>query len=84
MRLVKIYAILVVFFDKYWLYSIMKKIFNTAGACVPEKHYMLTNDFTDLKKLIDNERYFILHAPRQTGFEANVFVEQKLLPRKPH
>ncbi len=45
----------------------MKKFFNTAGACVPEKHYMLTNDFTDLKKLIDNERYFILHAPRQTG-----------------
>jgi len=45
----------------------MKKFFNTAGACVPEKHYMLTNDFTNLKKLIDNERYFILHAPRQTG-----------------
>jgi hypothetical protein len=45
----------------------MKKFFNTAGACVPEKHYMLTNDFTNLNKLIDNERYFILHAPRQTG-----------------
>jgi hypothetical protein len=45
----------------------MKKFFNTAGACVPEKHYMLTKDFTNLKKLIDNERYFILHAPRQTG-----------------
>ena len=45
----------------------MKKFFNTAGACVPEKHYMLTNDFTDLNKLIDNERYFILHSPRQTG-----------------
>jgi hypothetical protein len=45
----------------------MKKFFNTAGACVPEKHYMLTNDVSNMKKLIDNERYFILHAPRQTG-----------------
>ena len=45
----------------------MKKFFNTAGACVPEKHYMLTNDVSNMKKLIDNEHYFILHAPRQTG-----------------
>ncbi len=46
----------------------MKKFFNTAGPCVPDKHYMLaTTDFSNLKKLIDAERYFILHAPRQTG-----------------
>jgi len=44
----------------------MKK-FNTAGPCVPEKHYMITIDFSHLKKLIDDERYFVLHAPRQTG-----------------
>jgi hypothetical protein len=45
----------------------MKKFFNTAGPCVPEKHYMIAPDFGNLKKLIDAERYFILHAPRQTG-----------------
>jgi hypothetical protein len=41
----------------------MKKFFNTAGPCVPEKHYMIAPDFGNLKKLIDAERYFILHAP---------------------
>ncbi len=45
----------------------MQKFFNTAGACVPTKNYMLQPDFTQIKKLIDAERYFILHAPRQTG-----------------
>ncbi|RKZ54571.1 MAG: ATP-binding protein [Candidatus Parabeggiatoa sp. nov. 2] len=43
------------------------KNFNTAGPCVPEKHYMITTDFGHLKKMIDDERYFVLHAPRQTG-----------------
>jgi hypothetical protein len=41
----------------------MQKFFNTAGPCVPEKHYMTALDFSKVKKLIDNERYFILHAP---------------------
>ncbi len=43
----------------------MQKFFNTAGACVPEK--MIALDFAPLKKLIEMERYFLLHAPRQTG-----------------
>jgi len=45
----------------------MQKFFNTAGACVPEKHYMTALEFDNFKKLIETERYFILHAPRQTG-----------------
>ncbi len=43
------------------------KTFNTAGPCVPGKHYMIPTEFSNFKKLIDAERYFILHAPRQTG-----------------
>ncbi len=45
------------------------KTFNTAGPCIPEDHYLvpITPKFKQLKKLIDNKRYFILHAPRQTG-----------------
>ncbi len=43
------------------------KTFNTAGPCVPGKHYMIPPKFSTFKKLIDAERYFILHAPRQTG-----------------
>ncbi len=47
----------------------MQKSFNTAGPCIPSDHYMvsITPRFDSLKKLIDNKRYFILHAPRQTG-----------------
>ena len=47
----------------------MQKFFNTAGACIPEDHYMVsvTHRFENLKKLIDDKHYFILHAPRQTG-----------------
>lgn len=45
------------------------KNFNTAGPCIPSDHYMVSivsNEET-IEKLIENKRYFILHAPRQTG-----------------
>ncbi|MCP4106690.1 MAG: hypothetical protein GY749_14320 [Desulfobacteraceae bacterium] len=47
----------------------MAKFFNTSGPCDPEKHYMIdvSYDLKNVRKLIDDERYFILHAPRQTG-----------------
>ena len=46
----------------------MKK-FNTAGPCISSDHYMVptTPHFESINKLIDDKRYFILHAPRQTG-----------------
>ncbi len=46
-----------------------KRFFNTAGPCVPGEHYMidLAERFTQIGQLIDDKRYFILHAPRQTG-----------------
>ena len=45
------------------------KFFNTAGPVNPEKHYCVERDFDglDVQELIDQEKYFILHAPRQTG-----------------
>jgi hypothetical protein len=47
----------------------MQKFFNTAGACVPSDNYTVSmkHNFEHIQKLIDNKRYFILHAPRQTG-----------------
>ncbi len=47
----------------------MKRFFNTAGPCVPGKHYMidLAERFSNIRQLIDQESYFMLHAPRQTG-----------------
>jgi len=47
----------------------MTRHFNTGGPCRPEKHYMLpaAERFAGARRLIDLERYFVLHAPRQTG-----------------
>ena len=47
------------------------KFFNTAGPVNPEKHYSLPLstrlDGQELRSLIEQEKYFVLHAPRQTG-----------------
>ncbi len=48
---------------------IMARFFNTAGPCDPDKHYMLPPErrLPQVRALIDQELYFVLHAPRQTG-----------------
>ena len=47
------------------------KFFNTAGPMVAERHYQVPPlsrlDLEELDRLIDDWRYFVLHAPRQTG-----------------
>lgn len=47
------------------------KFFNTAGPCRPAKNYMLSATERlapfDLERLIAQDQYFVLHAPRQTG-----------------
>lgn len=47
------------------------RIFNTAGPVNSEKHYSLPPlerfDLFDIELLIAQEKYFVLHAPRQTG-----------------
>ena len=47
----------------------MTKWFNTAGPCKPNIHYTLpTNErLPELKRLIEQRNYFVIHAPRQTG-----------------
>jgi hypothetical protein len=48
-----------------------KKTFNTTGPCRPDVHYMLPAEARlpskDLQRFIDEELYWELHAPRQTG-----------------
>jgi hypothetical protein len=48
----------------------MKK-FNTAGPSVAEDHFMIDPlvriDIEDIESLMADKRYFVLHAPRQTG-----------------
>ena len=47
----------------------MRLYFNTAGPCVPRKHYMLPvlERNPEVKKLVDSDQYFVIHAARQTG-----------------
>ncbi len=47
----------------------MSRWFNIAGPCKPDKHYTLpaTSRLPDLSLLIEQESYFVVHAPRQTG-----------------
>ncbi len=47
------------------------KTFNTAGPAKPDKHYSIPPlsrwDADEIHRLVAEERYFVLHAPRQTG-----------------
>ena len=45
--------------------------FNTAGPVKPDKHYCIPPleriDLDEVLRLVRDEQYFVLHAPRQTG-----------------
>jgi DNA polymerase III delta prime subunit len=45
------------------------RYFNTSGPCVPGLHYMLPPEprLPGARELIAQQRYFVVHAPRQTG-----------------
>ena len=47
----------------------MAKFFNTTGPCRAKDHYMLDplSRLEDIRSLIDDKMYFVVHAPRQTG-----------------
>ena len=47
----------------------MEKYFNIAGPCNSSKHYMLPalDRLPEIRRLVNREQYFVIHAPRQTG-----------------
>lgn len=47
----------------------MARTFNTAGPCLPGRHYMLPPErrMPGVRDVIDEMQYFVIHAPRQTG-----------------
>ena len=49
----------------------MKRFFNTAGPIKTYNHYHIDPltrlDWEEIQLLIEQEKYFVLHAPRQTG-----------------
>ena len=58
----------------------MEKFFNTAGPVRTENNYMIDPlqriNKDEIMTLIDNWRYFILHAPRQTGKTSSLLALQ--------
>jgi hypothetical protein len=47
----------------------MPRRFNTAGPCKPDLHYMVPPlaRLCAVRRLIENQAYFVVHAPRQVG-----------------
>jgi hypothetical protein len=59
------------------------KFFNTAGPVNQEEHYKIDPlhrwDLEEILMLIKQKKYFILHAPRQTGKTSSMLELQKYL-----
>lgn len=59
----------------------MGRFFNTSGPCVPEDHYIINPlaRLEGVRSLIEHKKYFILHAPRQTGKTTTVIAFMKAI-----
>ena len=61
----------------------MERFFNTAGPGKEEMNYMVDPlrriDYEEILSLIRRERYFVLHAPRQTGKTTSLLSMAKRL-----
>ena len=63
----------------------MQKHFNTTGPVHAEDHYcidpMTRLDWEEIRQLIDAKKFFVLHAPRQTGKTTTLFAMMDELNR---
>ena len=52
------------------------KRFTTVGVCIPEKHYMvdLTKRLQEIKKLVDEGKYFTINRGRQYGKTTTLYA----------
>jgi hypothetical protein len=60
----------------------MKRFFNTTGACRADWHYLVPPlpRLPDAPRLIAQNAYFVVHAPRQTGKTTTlIFLAKQLL-----
>src|SRR6056297_979228 len=64
----------------------MEKFFNTAGPIIREDNYCIDPleriNKDEIMTLIDNWRYFILHAPRQTGKTSSLLALQDYINKE--
>ena len=62
------------------------RFFNTSGPVVAEDHYCIPPlerlDLGEVRRLIRDKRYFVLHAPRQTGKTSALLALRDLLNRE--
>ena len=60
-----------------------ERFFNTSGPVVPEDHYCIPPlqrlDLDEVLRLVRQRRYFVLHAPRQTGKTSALLALHDLL-----
>ena len=60
-----------------------ERFFNTSGPVVAEDHYCIPPlgrlDLDEVLRLVDSKRYFVLHAPRQTGKTSALLALRDLL-----
>ena len=60
-----------------------ERFFNTTGPVFPARHYSIPPlerlDLDEVLRLIRDERYFVLHAPRQTGKTSALLALRDLL-----
>ena len=61
----------------------MMRRFNRSGPVVAERHYHIPPlervDLAEIRELIDDQQYFVLHAPRQTGKTSALLALRDLL-----
>ena len=59
------------------------RFFNTTGPIKPDRHYHIPPldrvDLAELRQFLAEERYFVLHAPRQTGKTSALLALQDVL-----
>lgn len=64
------------------------RFFNTAGPSVAGQHYLIDPlarlDLPEVLAMIEQQRYFVLHAPRQTGKTTSLLALMEYLNRKGH
>ena len=62
------------------------KFFNTAGPVNPADHYYVPHRFNEaeIRQLIEQKKYFILHAPRQSGKTTGILQLVEMLNKEGH
>ena len=62
------------------------RTFNTAGPMKPDQHYCIPPlerlDLSTVRELVHGEKYFVLHAPRQTGKTTALLALAEVLNRE--